>query len=146
MPAGARRWSGREKGSLARQRNSSLLVSARQLQALVRRPVHRAVGAGRAQRPRATPRADPGDRQGGPSASTPRSPPQLGRLRAPAPSEVAADSQMANQPACGLGARLWLERAMGIIEAVENGLRKREEIAALSKSCVHGRPQYSRRI
>src|SRR6266568_3041458 len=36
MPAGARRWSGRRKGSPARQRNSSLLVSARQLQALVR--------------------------------------------------------------------------------------------------------------
>src|SRR6266571_74274 len=36
MPAGARRWSGRQKGWLARQRNSSLLVRARQLQALVR--------------------------------------------------------------------------------------------------------------
>src|SRR2546425_12289039 len=32
-PAGTRRWSGREKGSLASQRNSSLLESARQLQA-----------------------------------------------------------------------------------------------------------------
>src|SRR6266571_545526 len=38
MPAGARQWSGREKGWPARQRNSSLLVSARQLQALVRQP------------------------------------------------------------------------------------------------------------
>src|SRR5881396_2236656 len=37
MPAAARRWSGRQKGSPARQRNSSLLVGARQLQALVRR-------------------------------------------------------------------------------------------------------------
>src|SRR5260370_37550261 len=37
MPAGARRWSGRQRGQPARQRNSSLLVSARQLQALVRR-------------------------------------------------------------------------------------------------------------
>src|SRR5438876_8359770 len=37
MAAGARRGSGRQKGSPARQRNSSLLVSARQLQALVRR-------------------------------------------------------------------------------------------------------------
>src|SRR5437899_12239340 len=37
MAAGTRRWSGREKGWPARQRNSSLLVSARQLQALVRR-------------------------------------------------------------------------------------------------------------
>src|SRR5207248_10595418 len=36
MAAGARRWRRREKGSRARQRNSSLLVSARQLQALVR--------------------------------------------------------------------------------------------------------------
>src|SRR5438046_2411327 len=36
MAAGARRWSGRHKGWPARQRNSSLLVSARQLQALVR--------------------------------------------------------------------------------------------------------------
>src|SRR2546430_10867985 len=35
-PAGAGRWSGREKGWPARQRNSSLLVSARQLQAHVR--------------------------------------------------------------------------------------------------------------
>jgi len=35
-PAGARRRSGRKKGSAARQRNSSLLVSARQLQAHVR--------------------------------------------------------------------------------------------------------------
>src|SRR6266516_2050482 len=38
-PAGARRWSGRQKGSPAKQRNSSLLVSARQVQALVRRPL-----------------------------------------------------------------------------------------------------------
>src|SRR5437879_5081876 len=37
MAAGARRRSGKQKGSPARQRNSSLLVSARQLQALVRR-------------------------------------------------------------------------------------------------------------
>src|SRR2546430_16350851 len=37
MAAGARRWRRREKGSRARQRNSSLLVSARQVQALVRR-------------------------------------------------------------------------------------------------------------
>src|SRR6266568_4302051 len=36
MPGGARRSSGRQRGSPARQRNSSLLVSARQLQALVR--------------------------------------------------------------------------------------------------------------
>src|SRR6059058_311231 len=36
MAAGARRWRRREKGSRARQRNSSLLESARQLQALVR--------------------------------------------------------------------------------------------------------------
>src|SRR2546425_831375 len=36
MLAGARRWSGRQRGSPARQRNSSLVVSARQLQALVR--------------------------------------------------------------------------------------------------------------
>src|SRR2546427_3810254 len=36
MAVGARRWSGRQGGSLARQRNSSLLGSARQLQALVR--------------------------------------------------------------------------------------------------------------
>src|SRR5437764_3076347 len=36
MAAGARRWTRREKGSRARQRNSSLLASARQLQALVR--------------------------------------------------------------------------------------------------------------
>src|SRR6266853_250578 len=36
MRAGARRWSGRQKGWPARQRNSSLLVSARQLQAHVR--------------------------------------------------------------------------------------------------------------
>src|SRR2546427_1885203 len=36
MPGGARRWSGRQKGWPARQRHSSLLVSARQLQALVR--------------------------------------------------------------------------------------------------------------
>src|SRR5437762_9843525 len=36
MAAGARRWRRREKGSRARQRNSSLLASARQLQALVR--------------------------------------------------------------------------------------------------------------
>src|SRR5438046_8239701 len=35
MPAGARRWSRRQKGWLPRQRNSSLLASARQLQALV---------------------------------------------------------------------------------------------------------------
>src|SRR5437773_2214717 len=35
MRAGARSWSGKEKGSPARQRDSSLLVSARQLQALV---------------------------------------------------------------------------------------------------------------
>src|SRR6266702_5224096 len=37
MPAGARSWSRRQKGWPARQRNSSLLVSARQLQAHVRR-------------------------------------------------------------------------------------------------------------
>src|SRR3989449_9342842 len=37
MAAGTRRWSGREKGWPARQRNSSLLVSARRLQALVTR-------------------------------------------------------------------------------------------------------------
>src|SRR5437867_7534067 len=37
MPVGVRRWSDRQKGLQARQRNSSLLVSARQLQALVRR-------------------------------------------------------------------------------------------------------------
>src|SRR5256712_6862299 len=37
MAAGTRRWSGREKGWPARQRNSSLLVSARRLQALVPR-------------------------------------------------------------------------------------------------------------
>src|SRR6266480_452570 len=36
MVAGVRRWSGRQRGSPARQRNSSLLGSARQLQALVR--------------------------------------------------------------------------------------------------------------
>src|SRR2546422_955056 len=36
MAGGARRWSGRQKGKPARQRNSSLLVSARQLQAHVR--------------------------------------------------------------------------------------------------------------
>src|SRR5881628_474733 len=36
MGAGARQWGGRQKGWAARQRNSSLLVSARQLQALVR--------------------------------------------------------------------------------------------------------------
>src|ERR1041385_1562903 len=37
MPAGARRRGGRQRGWPARQRNSSLLVSARQLQAHVRR-------------------------------------------------------------------------------------------------------------
>src|SRR2546426_7054459 len=37
MPAGARRWNGRKKGWAARQRDSSLLGSARPLQALVRR-------------------------------------------------------------------------------------------------------------
>src|SRR6266550_6445462 len=36
MPEGARRHSGRQRGWPARQHNSSLLVSARQLQALVR--------------------------------------------------------------------------------------------------------------
>src|SRR2546426_12742790 len=36
MAGGARRWSGRQKGKPASQRNSSLLVSARQLQAHVR--------------------------------------------------------------------------------------------------------------
>src|SRR2546429_5262115 len=41
MPAGARRWRRRENGWPARQRNSSLLASARQLQALVRRPLQR---------------------------------------------------------------------------------------------------------
>src|SRR6266487_7136394 len=42
MPGGARRWSGRQRGWVARQRNSSLLLSARQLQALVRpRPLRR---------------------------------------------------------------------------------------------------------
>src|SRR5438046_2498746 len=41
MAAGARRRSGRKKGPPARQRNSSLLVSARQLQAPVRRPLQR---------------------------------------------------------------------------------------------------------
>src|SRR5437868_2669718 len=42
MPAGARSWSRRQRGQPARQHNSSLLVSARQLQALVRpRPLRR---------------------------------------------------------------------------------------------------------
>src|SRR5213079_2257008 len=41
MAAGARRLRRREKGSRARERNSSLLVSARQLQAPVRRPLQR---------------------------------------------------------------------------------------------------------
>src|SRR2546425_1026729 len=36
MVAGARRWSGRQRGWPESQRHSSLLVSARQLQALVR--------------------------------------------------------------------------------------------------------------
>src|SRR3989442_6631715 len=36
MASGARLWSGRQEGLRARQRNSSLLVRARQLQALVR--------------------------------------------------------------------------------------------------------------
>src|SRR5437867_10084031 len=40
MQAGARRRSGRQKGWPARQRNSSLLESARQLQALVRQRGH----------------------------------------------------------------------------------------------------------
>src|SRR5437016_5557415 len=40
MPVGARRRSSRKKGWPARQHNSSLLVSARQLQALVRRQLH----------------------------------------------------------------------------------------------------------
>src|SRR5260221_14501704 len=48
MPAGARRWRRREKGSRARQRNSSLLVCARQLQALVRRRTRSADCTGRA--------------------------------------------------------------------------------------------------
>src|SRR6266850_546962 len=40
MVAGARRWSRRHKGLPARQRNSSILASARQLQAHVRRRRH----------------------------------------------------------------------------------------------------------
>src|SRR6266436_486011 len=40
MPAGTGRLSRRQKGSPGRQRDSSLLVSARQLQALVRRRYH----------------------------------------------------------------------------------------------------------
>src|SRR5213075_2047661 len=41
IAAGARWWRRRKKSSRARQRNSSLLVSARQLQAPVRRPLQR---------------------------------------------------------------------------------------------------------
>src|SRR6266480_3257145 len=45
MLGGARWWSGRQKGKLARQHNSSLLVSARQLQAHVRRRHERSRGS-----------------------------------------------------------------------------------------------------